>query len=571
MQASLDRKEEGKEMKLLKRAQDKDFWVEVRNKDCFASYRQELLSLWDKHCTKELPMLTYTDFKRFWDTGDRKTYESKYFSRRLAMDASALLALIYPEEEKYLSKLMDVIYVICDEYTWCLPAHQKILETNNNSVVDLFASETGFALAEIYTMLEKRLDPLIKNRIKAEIERRIITSYMSREPYAWWETSGSNWNAVCTGSVACTVMLMFPELFESLKPRFDRAMEFYLDGFKDDGICVEGCGYWHYGFGFFAVYADAVREFTNGETDYFVREKVKTVSTFIQKMFLSGNACVSFADGGRTLSYHLGLVHYLKKEYPDDITVYSPRLSYNYDSCGRFCLQLRALLWMNEEYYYNYSESSNEAYFALDSQWFVKTTENYGFAAKGGHNNELHNHNDVGSFIFAKDGRQVLSDLGPGVYTRQYFSKERYDILECSSRGHSVPIIDGKHQKFGERYAAKEARYENGVFSADISGAYALEELVSLRRSFSFSESRVCMRDHFVYHGNGEIIERFITLKKPELMGEGEITVDGATLSFNADSCTVSISEEKRLNGEYCYLMDFKLKSGVRVFAFDIE
>ena len=301
-------------MKLLKRAHDKDFWVEVREKECYARYRQELFSLWEKHCTESLPLLTYTDFKRYWDTGDRGIYEGKYFSRRLAMDCSALLAMIYPEEEKYLSKLMDVIYVICDEYTWCLPAHQKVLETNNNSVIDLFASETGFALAEIYTMLEDRLEPLIKNRIRAEIERRIITSYKSREPYAWWETSGSNWNAVCTGSVACTVMLLYPELFESLKPRFDRAIEYYLGGFADDGICIEGCGYWHYGFGFFAVYADMVREFTGGRTDLFAREKVRTVSTFIQKMFLSGNASVSFADGGRGLRYHLGLVHYLKNE-----------------------------------------------------------------------------------------------------------------------------------------------------------------------------------------------------------------------------------------------------------------
>lgn len=554
-------------MRLLKRAHDKDFWAEVREKDCFARYRQELFSLWEKHCTKEVPTLTYSDFKLYWVTGDRKIYETKYFSRRLAMDCSALLSLIYPEEEKYLQRLMDVIYVICDEYTWCLPAHQKVLETNDNSVIDLFASETGFALAEIYTMLEDRLEPLIKSRIRAEIERRIISSYQSREPYAWWETSGSNWNAVCTGSVACTVMLLYPELFDSLKPRFDRAIEFYLNGFKDDGICVEGCGYWHYGFGFFAVYADMVREFTGGRTDYFAREKVKTVSTFIQKMFLSGNACVSFADGGRTLNYHLGLVHYLKKEYPNNVSVFSPSLSYNYDGCGRFCLQLRSLIWFDEKYYTNYDVSADTSLLAPDSEWLIKTNESYGFAAKGGHNDELHNHNDVGSFIFAKSGRQIFSDLGSGVYTRQYFSKERYGILECSSRGHSVPIIDGKYQLFGKQYASKDVSYSDGVFSADISGAYALDELKSLKRSFTFTDQTVTLTDEFDYTGNGAITERLVTLAMPEMTEEGEITVDGVRLNYDPSVCTCEISSEKRLCGDVCYFIDFTLNKGVTRFT----
>jgi len=558
-------------MKLLKRAHDKEFWVEVREKECFTKYRRELFTLWEKHCTGEIPTLTYSDFKLYWETGDRGIYEAKYFSRRLALDASALLALIYPEEEKYIKKLMDVIYAICDEYTWCLPAHQKVLEVNNNSVVDLFASETGFALSEIYVMLEGRLEPLIRNRINAELDRRIISSYLSREPYAWWETSGSNWNAVCTGSVACTVMLMRPELFGSLKPRFDRAIEHYLSGFKDDGMCVEGCGYWHYGFGFFTVYADMVREFTHGGTDYFKREKVRTVSQFLQRMFLSGRASVSFADGGRTLSYHIGLLHYLKSEYPNDVTVFSPEYSYNYDSCGRFCLQLRALTWFCEDYYENYEEGNEFAFYAPDSQWFIRKTASYGFAAKGGHNDELHNHNDVGSFIFAKGGRQLLTDPGAGVYTRQYFSKERYGILECSSRGHSVPIIGGANQLYGKQYCASDVRYDGCTFSADISGAYACEGLRSLTRSFSFTDDEVTLCDRFDYSGEGVIVERIVTLYEPRLSGEGTVTVEDATISYDPAVCVARISSEARLMGGVCYFIDFELRCGVSEFVCRIK
>jgi len=559
----------------LKKALDKSFWVSVREKGCFEKYRRELFSLWEKHCTHELPNITYSDFRRYWDTGDRGLYEAKYFSRRLSLDCSALLALLYPEEEKYITRLMDTVYTVCDEYTWCLPAHQKVLEVNNNSVVDLFAAETAFALSEIYAMLEDRLDPLIKDRIKTEIKRRVISSYMSKEPYSWWETSGSNWNAVCTGSVACTVMILFPELFDSLKPRFDRAIEYYLDGFRDDGICVEGCGYWHYGFGFFTVYADMVREFTGGETNYFAREKVKTVSTFIQKMFLSGRASVSFADGGRTLNYHIGLLHYLKHEYPDSVAVFSPEYSYNYDTCARFCLQLRALLWFDEELYTNYESAQSACFFAPDSQWLMKTTHSYGFAAKGGNNDELHNHNDIGSFIFAKNGRQILTDLGAGVYTRQYFSKERYTILECMSRGHSVPIVGDKYQVNGKQYASKNTKYENGVFSTDIVGAYPDCTLSSLVRSFSFTDTSVTLRDKFVYgcdeDSTPDITERIVTLAEPSVNSEGCVAVDMATVKYDPDLCSVNISYEKRLCGDTCYFIDFAIKRGATEFTCTIE
>lgn len=560
-------------MSLLGKATDKEFWKQVRDKDCFARYRAELQDMWQKNCENgPIVTLTYTDFKRYWDTGDRGVYEGAYFTRRRAMDCAALLALVYPEEPKYLNRLMDQIFAICDEYTWCLPAHQGELEPNNNVKIDLFASETGFALAEIYTMLQDRLEPLIKNRIKHEVNRRIFEPFRAVEEYGWWEHGTNNWTAVCVGSVACAAMLLQPELARELLPRCNKDMEFYLSGFEDDGICIEGCGYWHYGFGFFTVYADMVKIFTEGETDWFKLDKVRKISTFIQKMFLSGNACVSFADGQRTTNYHLGLCHYLKKLYPDDVVVYDPKYSYNYDGCGRFCLQLRSATWLDEELYYNPAPDNCVAeYYAEGSEWFIKRTAAYGFAAKGGNNHEHHNNNDVGTFIFAKNGRQVLVDPGAGVYSRQYFSKDtRYTILECSSRGHSVPMVDGALQFYGREAAAEDVRYEDGVFSLEFARAYKCPGLDSIKRQFSFSEDSVTVNDRFGYTGQGDIVERIVTLYQPKV-GEGKVSVEDVEITFDPSVCTVAISDEMSERGYPFYFIDFKLNEGVREFTCKIK
>ena len=558
-------------MNLLGKAMDKEFWAEVRTKDCFKKFRDELFDLWAKHVeNRPIMQLKYRDFKLFWTTGNRSVYEKTYFTRRLALYCSVLLSLIYPEEDKYIERVMDQVYAMCDEYTWCLPAHQGKLEENRNVHVDLFAAETGFALAETYTMLGDRLEPLIRNRIIAEIDRRIVAPMTEKDYYGWWEHGRTNWTAVCMGSVACTLMLMRPELAATMIDRFNTSMDYYLSGFNDDGMCLEGCGYWHYGFGHFVTYADMVRIFTEGKVDYFKQPKVKAVATFIQKMFLSGKASVSFADGGRGCSYHLGLCHYLKNEYPDDVVVYKPEYSYNYGGCGPFCLQIRSATWLNEEIYYNPApDNVSGEYYASDSEWFIKRTDYYGFAAKGGHNAEPHNHNDVGSFIFAKNNEQMIMDVGAGSYTRQYFSGERYTMFpQADSRGHNLPIINGAVQAGGVDAKAKDSKFENGVFSTDIAGAYRVEGLESIKRSFSFTDETVTLTDEFVYTGEGDIIDRLVSYHEIEKIEEGKVKFKDAIVTYDPDKYELTIEKEKCPFSEtYIKYASFKLKPGVTTFT----
>ena len=63
-------------------------------------------------------------------------------------------------------------------------------------------------------------------------------------------------------------------------------------------------------------------------------------------------------------------------------------------------------------------------------------------AAKGGHNAEMHNQNDVGSIIVHVNGESVIAEIGRGRYTKDYFGPERYDHLANSSLGHSVPVVN---------------------------------------------------------------------------------------------------------------------------------
>jgi hypothetical protein len=210
----------------------------------------------------------------------------------------------------------------------------------------------------------------------------------------------------------------------------------------------------------------------------------------------------------------------------------------------------------------------------------------YGFSAKGGSNAELHNHNDVGSFIFAKDGEQCLCDIGSGAYTRQYFDgKLRYTILECSSRSHSVPLVGGCEQvvsgaghlqalQESEQYVGgaahtRDVTYANGTLSMDIALAYRAPGLDKLQRTFACADDCVTLTDEIRYGGKGIVVERLVSLFEPQLLNDHTLKVGTATVTFDPTLCDYALhTEPLTTTGKPCYMMDFTLKAGVEKIAF---
>jgi hypothetical protein len=109
-------------------------------------------------------------------------------------------------------------------------------------------------------------------------------------------------------------------------------------------------------------------------------------------------------------------------------------------------------------------------------------------AAKGGHNGEMHNQNDVGNFIVHLNGESIIPDIGRGRYTKAYFGPQRYEHLANSSLGHSVPVPNGKAQAPGKEYGAQLLLHEvdesSDRLQIDMAGAYpASADLDALLRT----------------------------------------------------------------------------------------
>ena len=511
---------------------------------------------------KTYPALKMTEYLMFEETGDRAVFEKGYFERR--NDCSYILVAYWlTEDEKYRKPLIDLICMMCDEFTWCLPAHihtDPLPEgyLSSSGVVDLFAAETARLLADICDVVGDKLPDFIHERIAYEIDRRITKPLLKWK--FWWQRCTHNWAAVCaSGSARAVIKFAKDDEIKALIPMFETCMEHFLSGYKDDGCCLEGFAYWRYGFGYFVIYADLMLEYTSGRVNYFENEKVRNIAMFPQRIRMGKGKTVCFSDGVNDFTIGSGIICYLRKQYGD--AVQYPSIEYLGHKGNVF--SINELLWFDAEYKEDELSDSTEIF--EGAQWYITRRKNYSFAAKGGHNYEPHNHNDVGSFmIVASDDTVPLADIGAEKYRKETLTLDtRYNLLNHASWGHSVPIINGDgYQMYGKEYSANNVEFGDRRFALDIEGAYEHGIVSRIHREFLLEENRVCLCDTFEFSDRTEFVtERFVSFTKPKVsngvvdVGSAKILFDDGLyqVSYSADSYTHHTSKEDVT----VYLIDF--------------
>ncbi len=514
-----------------------------------------------------IPVITYHQFRAFFDDGSRFEYEREYyFRRRERLSKCALLYIVYGEQ-KYLDMLEDVIWTICDEYTWSLPAHLGYVLDNvagYRYIIDLFAAETGFALSEINYLIGDKLSDMLRKRLEHEVKERIIEAFLNRTEGFPFERNPNNWSAVCAGSVGAAFIYMAArEQFDTAYPRIKAAMDCFLSGYGDDGCCEEGLGYWEYGFGFYTYFGELLRRYTNGDIDYFADEKIKNMAGFQGVAILRDNKTISFSDGFETTTFHQGLITFLAHEF-DGVTL--PDLKYaktmDDDHCFRWAPMVRDFVWYDADV----KQSTNEEkhIFKADAQWYIKTTSSYAFAAKGGSNNEPHNHNDIGHFQFIAGDEIAFADLGSGEYTKEYFGAGRYDIINNAAQGHSIPEINGVHQLAGAEYHGQVVSQDENHFKTELKNAYPECGLESFIRSFEFNDNGFTLTDTF----EGEIKtvkERFVTKLVPQIM-DNKVMVGNVTLVLENDAkpaVSSLVYKDHDAKDKTVYFIDVDVTGGV--------
>ena len=470
------------------------------------------------HRWPELPAALYLDFAR---TGNRQRYEGPYFGRRHAL-GSLVLAECMEGKNRFLDDIANGIWAICEESSWCIPAHNSggALPDVARPAVDLFAAETGALLALTWYLLRDRLeavDPRLPARIRTEVEARILDPFLSRDDFWWMGMRGrgrlNNWSPWCTSTCLAAFTLVEPDerrRREAVAKSLG-ILDRFLAGYHADGGCDEGPSYWTVAGGALFDCLEILRSATRGRIDVYDEPLVQEIGRYIYRAHISGDYYVDFADCPGTVHVPAGLIYRYGRRIGDE------RLasfgSYWHRKAGRSSLLGGSLLRVLPNLFDTegigrsgpsagsgsprssgqgtpraQSRGGRPPFVRdvwLDGTQVMVAREREGsdgglyLAAKGGHNAESHNHNDVGQFIVYSDGEPVLVDPGVGVYTRETFSHRRYEIWTMQSAYHNLPTVNGVQQGVGEQYRAARVRYRlddaGAGISLDLTPAYPKE------------------------------------------------------------------------------------------------
>lgn len=505
-----------------------------------------------------IPQPLFSGYQRYIEQGSRAESEAVYFERRKQLAAFGLYLQYHQNTEDDYGEIrnyfQELIWSVANEFSWCLAAHlpqdkNGFLESPGFQI-DLFAAETADTLAELLSIHSDIIHPFIQGHIRRQISERIFEPFLEKN--WWWETVQSNWCAVCCGSIGMAALLLEEgQRREQLLEKVDRGLVHYLNSFGEDGACEEGIGYWVYGYGYYTYYIAMRKEL---DAKYHLNEedfgKLKKLAEFPSIVQMSEGSFVPFSDVPDRTLLPTGLLSYLQQEYAVEMPACIQITPFDFDHCFRFAHISRDLWWTDSRIFQR--DLGKEAVYLGNRQWLLQRQDGCFFAIKGGNNQEQHNHNDTGSFVFAMDGELLLADLGAGRYTADYFGEKRYEHVHTRSRYHNLPLIQGLEQV----PTAEECLVEQVTVKGDLAGItaelgmlYPIPELKSLKRTVISDMAKGCihLKDTVSAAEAVTMEESFISYIRPALLEDGRIVISGEkgqlVLSYGENLLEYSLEE----------------------------
>jgi len=472
--------------------------------------------------TQPIPALPATMFLDYTRNGNRDRFQDPMFSRRTRLHA-LVLAECLEDRGRFLDAIVDTVWAIAEESSWTVPAHQGAqkakggLPDTDEPIVDLFSAQTAHSFAWTLYLLGDRLDkvsPLVRPRMAREIDRRVLAPYLARDDF-WWmgfaprASRPNNWNPWINSNVLAAALLVEPAEARRVETVFKvlRSLDKFLGPYPKDGSCDEGPAYWTRAGASLFEALELLQSASAGRINEFADPVIANMGRFAYRARISGDWVVDVGDSDprvevdRSLAYRygIGIGDPLLRAFgasgaTEDAVALDDR------SIGRAVFGLFGWEAMAKERDAQ-TPLPRDVWLPSEDMQLMAARDREGstgglyVAAWGAHNDQSHNHNDVGNVIVFVDGVPVVVDAGRPVYTAQTFSARRYEIWEMQSAFHNLPTANGVMQMAGRKAAARDVTYAASADAAelrmDIAPAYPPSAgIVSWLRSVRLNRGR---------------------------------------------------------------------------------
>lgn len=567
---------------------DREGWETLFGSDC-----RKLITKGEEDLSYEWRNVSASAYLEFQRSGSRDIMQAPDFANKRVLK-ELVFAELAEGKGRFIDKIIDGMWYYSERASWLMSAHQvrqhskRALPDFRDVIMDLGSQTTGETYAFALHMFREQfdaIDPALAITFDEALERNLFRPYMDPKNRAaqswlgypapetgkveWWESwdPRNNWNVWSNSAVAYAALMACrdrDELLAILNQTAD-SIDNWLNFITKDGACDEGGAYWGHAAGRLGFYLELMNEATDGAFGCWDNERFRNMFTYISRIGVSDEVRVNFSDCGPTLSsalmpYTIGVEGDMKELRDYAIFLNAANLGYGkfdrlpstgtphemliaYRLAPDFRKDARKALSDARGDFDRMKKSLVAEIPAVnwypETEHFLAKKGEWNFAAKGGHNVESHNHNDVGSFSLFYNGIPILIDLGNSTYMRQTFNpKERYTIWSMTSEYHSLPIIGGTGQKDGREFAARETSADTVAltFHTDIAGAYPTEAGVKKwTRDCALDGSGLSLCDTYeLKERTAPDIEVFMARGNVSLIEPGLIRIDSYRLDRKA-------------------------------------
>ncbi len=554
----------------LPKVSEREKWKKVN-----PVYLDSTISKAEDEMTRPWNNRTLTQYVETFTTGVSSFVDGDVGGGRLL---SLIMAECMENKGRFINKIADVIWFFCEQTDWIDLAHLNHCHDRKKNYIpdieekyrflDLHTSMTAGTLAWAYYFFKDELDkltPLLCKRLKYEVKRKVFDTFLIRKDFGWMgfvpskEHKVNNWNPFIVSHVLeCALILGEDEEF--VRDVIETGLLFvdnYLNVLPDDGGCDEGPGYWTMAGGSVFDCLEILYYATDGKYNLFNNDKIRKMAEYIENVHIHDDKFVNFADARPRTGVPVMLCRYGKAINNEGLYRLGCSSAGGHGSGCKF----RYLEDLFEETIGEYGGVNYIGHSWLPDSQIGTAREKPGdykgfyLAFKGGHNDESHNHNDVGSFIVFLDAMPVCIDLGCGTYVKETFSPQRYELFNNQSAYHNLPTVNGYMQQPGSEYAAAETEYkaEEKMVRASMSLKNTYSEEAGIekwKRTYELDrvKGQVSITDDYeLKEASDNIVFSLMTNKCPEITGNTiKIAVSETSAAYIDFSDNLTATVEKR-------------------------
>ena len=474
--------------------QSREFWNNIPD-----ALKTQYISGATKYLDYNWPVVKATDYLEIIRSGERN--QDAYAAPR-----AALMALVMGEltegKGRFIDQIVNGVWYYSEQTWWGWSAHltaQKAphgLPDADEPVIDLGVGEITNILSWTWLLFKDEFDnihPLIAKRLKDEIMKKAVIPYYERNDFWWQGLDGTrdvnNWNPWTNHNMLTAILILEDDQAKKIKgvEKVVKSLDQFMNVYPNDGGCDEGPSYWGRAGASLYQNLDLLKRATNGKFDVYDNSLVKNMGNYIYKAYISYPYFVNFADADATTGSRPQIIYSYGKDIGDPIMQkFGAFLAKKQDwgkeiPEGKIDEQIMQLMNLKEIANADAKEPLISDFWLPDLQVagardVEGSVNGFFFTAKGGHNAESHNHNDLGTFVLYFNGKPCLIDIGRETYTAKTFSSRRYEIWTMQSQYHQLPKINGVDQKDGREFVATNSTFKadakKAIFSTDISKAY---------------------------------------------------------------------------------------------------